>query len=42
MTKQDFTIRVLARERTLYRVARAILRREVDQKDAVQEAVAKA
>lgn len=42
MTKQDFTERVLARERTLYRVARAVLRREADQKDAVQETVAKA
>lgn len=42
MTKQDFVERVLARERTLYRVARAMLRQEADQKDAVQEAVAKA
>lgn len=42
MTQQDFTEQVLARERTLYRVARSMLRREADQKDAVQEAVAKA
>ena len=42
MTKQDFTEQVLARERTLYRVARSMLRREADQKDAVQETVAKA
>lgn len=42
MTKQDFTEQVLARERTLYRVARAMLRQEADRKDAVQEAVAKA
>ncbi len=41
-TKQDFTEQVLARERTLYRVARAMLRQEADQQDAVQETVAKA
>ncbi len=42
MTKHDFTEYVLAREQTLYRVARAMLRQEADQKDAVQETVAKA
>lgn len=42
MTKHDFTEYVLASEQTLYRVARAMLRQEADQKDAVQETVAKA
>ena len=42
MTKQEFTDRVLEREKTLYRTARAMLRQEADQKDAVQEAIAKA
>lgn len=42
MTKHDFTEYVLAQEQTLYRVARAMLRQEADQKDAVQETVAKA
>ena len=42
MTQQSFTRQVLGCERTLYRVARAMLRRPVDQQDAVQEAVAKA
>ena len=42
MDKQQFTAEVLAREKTLYRTARAILREEADQQDAVQEAIAKA
>ena len=42
MTKQDFTEQITAREQTLYRVARSILKREPDQQDAVQETVAKA
>lgn len=42
MTKQEFAERVLEREKTLYRTARAMLRQEADQKDAVQEAIAKA
>lgn len=42
MTKHDFTEYVLAQEQTLYRVSRAMLRQEADQKDAVQETVAKA
>ncbi len=42
MTKQEFVERVLEREKTLYHAARAMLRQEADQKDAVQEAIAKA
>lgn len=42
MTRPSFTEQVLAHEQTLYRVARAMLGREADQQDAVQEAVTKA
>ena len=42
MTKQEFEDKALAMERTLYRTARAMLRQEADQQDAVQEAIAKA
>lgn len=42
MTKEDFAGRVMAAETTLYRVARSLLRREEDQKDAVSEAVMRA
>lgn len=42
MDKQRFIEEVMAREQTLYRVARSILRGEADQQDAVQEAVTKA
>lgn len=42
MTKQDFADQILSRERTLYRVARAMLKNPADQQDAVSEAVAKA
>ena len=42
MDKQQFTQEVMAREHTLYRVARSILHVEADQQDAVQEAIAKA
>lgn len=42
MDKEAFVQRVMAREQALYRVARAMLPRPVDQQDAVQEAVLKA
>lgn len=42
MDKQQFIQQVLSGEQTLYRVARAMLRSEADQQDAVQEAILKA
>lgn len=42
MDKQQFVAKVTAREQTLYRVARSMLRNEADEQDAVQEAVLKA
>jgi RNA polymerase sigma-70 factor (ECF subfamily) len=42
MDKQSFTDQVMAREQTLYRVARSLLASNEDCKDALQEAVLKA
>ena len=42
MDKQRFAVLVMEQEKTLYRVARSILRDLPDQQDAVQEALTKA
>lgn len=42
MTKTDFTRRVTAMTKTLYRVSYGLLRREADREDAVQEAILRA
>jgi RNA polymerase sigma-70 factor (ECF subfamily) len=42
MDKQSFTDRVMAREQSLYRVARSLLASNEDCKDALQEAVMRA
>jgi len=42
MTKEEFSTRVLAAEKTLYHVACGILSREADREDAVQECILKA
>ena len=42
MTKDEFTRRITAMTKTLYRVSYAHLRREADREDAVQETILKA
>lgn len=42
MTKDEFTRRITAMTKTLYRVSYGLLRREADREDAVQETILKA
>jgi RNA polymerase sigma-70 factor (ECF subfamily) len=42
MTKEEFAVRIVAMQESLYRVSYSILQKHCDQEDAVQEAIQKA